>query len=366
MAGYRGRVSAVRTFTSTVLDPARRGRELGARHGEEVARTVAAYRRLFALRATRPFDVDRWAERAWATIREVAPRAATEIEGIADGAGLPAREVAMLNARTELLAVADPTGGVDECSTVVALPRAAPPVAVQTWDWYAAMADGWFRWTIPQPDGGVLSTVTEYGILAKIGVSSRGVGVLFNMLRHRDDRLAEEKGLGHPVHLVSRQILEEARDTADAVRIASAAPASASTSLTVVDDSGAAASVELFPGGPGVVRPKAGLLVRTNHFVSAEGAPGCLAATVGPGSRIRRTTLLESFADGPPGSAAEVVEAMRDHADVGGVCVHPDPSGEPDLWHATLATVALDVAGRSLEVSAGGPCACLSSRRGRT
>lgn len=356
----------MRTFTSTVSEPAGRGRELGERHGSEVARTVAAYRRLLAARATRPFDVDRWADRAWATIGELAPRAAAEIEGIADGAGLPVREVAMLNARTELLAVADPTGAVDECSTVVGLPHDAPPVAVQTWDWYAAMAHGWFRWTIPQPDGGALCTVTEYGILAKIGVSPRGVGVLFNMLRHRADGLAEEQGLGYPVHLLSRLVLEEAHDTAHAVRIASSVPTSASTSLTVVDDAGGAASVELFPGGPGVVRPESGLLVRTNHFVSEEGAPGCLAAAVGAGSRIRRTTLVASFRDGPPASAEEVVTAMRDHADVGGVCVHPDPDAEPELRHATLATVAVDVAGRTLEVSPGGPCVGVSPPRERT
>ena len=38
----------------------------------EIEQTVAAYRRLFAARATRPFEVDPWAERAWATISELA------------------------------------------------------------------------------------------------------------------------------------------------------------------------------------------------------------------------------------------------------------------------------------------------------
>ena len=75
---------------------------------------------------------------------------------------------------TELLAVADPTGVTDECSTVVALPDNGTPVAVQTWDWYDAMADDWFAWTIPHPDGHLVRTVTEYGVLGKIGVSSRG------------------------------------------------------------------------------------------------------------------------------------------------------------------------------------------------
>jgi isopenicillin-N N-acyltransferase like protein len=352
----------VRTFTSSVLGPADRGRELGERHRVAIARTVAAYRRLFAARATRLFEVDPWAERAWATIADLAPTAADEIAGIAEGARVPVHEVATLNARTELLAVADPTGVGAECSTVVALPDGGAPVAVQTWDWYDAMGDDWFVWTVPHPDGHVVRTVTEYGVLGKIGVSSRGVGVLFNMLRHGDDALVEEKGLGFPVHLLSRQILDTAHDADDAVAQALEVAPSASTSITVVDTAGRSASVELFPGGPGVVRPEDGLLVRTNHFVSEEGAPGCLASTIGPGSGIRRTTLLEAFRGRTPASSDEVVAAMDHHADEGSVCAHAETDLDPALRHATLATVTLDVEARDLDVTAGGPCA-RSARR---
>lgn len=357
MQGYRVAVTTVRTFTSSVLGPADRGRELGAAFADDIARTVAAYRTLFAARATRPFEVDPWAERAWATISEVEPTAAEEIAGIAEGARLPVHEVAMLNARTELLAVADPTGAGSECSTVVALPQTGRPVAVQTWDWYDAMADNWLVWTVPHPDGHVVRTVTELGVLGKIGVSSRGLGVLFNLLQHDDDALAEEAGIGHPVHLLARRILDTARDTEEAVAMAQSVTPSASTSITVVDEKGAAASVELFPGGPGMVRPEDGLLVRTNHFVSAEGAPGCLAESVGPGSGIRRRTLLESFADRLPKTGEDVVRAMDDHREVGGVCCHPDDGADPVLAHATLATVTIDVVDRSLAVTPGGPCA---------
>jgi isopenicillin-N N-acyltransferase-like protein len=350
-------VTTARAFTSSVLEPADRGQELGERHLAEIARTIAAYRRLLATRATRPFDADLWADRAWTTICELAPVAAAEIAGIAAGAKVPVREIALLNARTELLAVADPTGVVDECSTVVALPRSAPPVAVQTWDWYDAMAEDWFVWTIPHPDGHIVRTVTEYGVLGKIGVSSHGVGVMFNMLRHADDALAEEKGIGFPVHLLARRILDTARDTAEAVTIAASVGTSASTSITVVDEAGRTASIELFPGGPGLVHPTDGVLVRTNHFVSEEGAPGCLAETIGPSSRRRRTTLLEAFTGRVPRDADEVVAAMDDHRTVGGVCAHPDTATAPVLWHSTLATVVIDAVGRTLKATPGGPCA---------
>lgn len=349
---------AVRTFTSSVLGPEDRGTEFGTRHRDEVTRTVAAYRRLFLARAVGPFDVDAWSERAWRRIQVLAPEAAAEIRGIAEGAGLPARDVAGINARTELLAVANPAG-VDECSTVVSLPPGRPPVAVQTWDWYDVMADHWLHWTVPHPDGRVAETVTEYGVLGKIGVNRAGVGVLFNMLHHADDEGAGEREIGYPVHLLSRRILDEAEDLDQARKIAYAARTSASTSLTLVEggrSGGRAVSVELFPGGPGAFEPADGLLVRTNHFVSPEGAPGCIADTIGPGSRIRRDTLLTAFDDRLPRDHGEVVAAMLDHREVGGVCAHPDRSADPLLWHKTLATVGVDTVSGRLEVAAGGPC----------
>ena len=355
-------MTRVPAFTSSVLGPHDRGVEFGEHHAAEVARTVASYRRLFVTRALGPFDVDHWADHAWQRIRELAPAAAEEIDGIATGAGVRVRDIAALNARTELLAVANPTG-VDECSTVVALPAGRAPVAVQTWDWYDAMRHGWLRWTIPHPGGRVVETVTEYGVLGKIGVSSEGVGVLFNMLHHASDAGAADDGIGFPVHLLSRQLLDTAADLDDAVAQARAVRTSASSSLTVVQggpDRGRTASVELFPGGAGVLEPDDGLLVRTNHFVSEEGRDGCLSTSIGPGSGIRRDTLLGAFEERLPRTAEQVVAAMDDHAEVGGVCAHPDRSTDPALWHATLATVALDTAaptGQRLAVTPGGPCA---------
>lgn len=346
------------TFTSSVLPPHERGVELGERFRDEIAATVAAYRRLFVTRAGGSFDVDLWADRAWQTISEVAPEHADEIAGIAEGAGRPVRELAAVNARTELLVAANPTG-VSECSSVVSVPPGGAPFAVQTWDWYDAMSDGWFHWRIEHPDGRVVETVTEYGMLAKIGVNSHGVGVMLNMLHHANDAARVAEGtIGYPVHLLSRRILDEARTFDDAARIVTA-PTSASTSLTVLDRSGAGATFELFPGGPGRLDTADGLLVRTNHFVSPEGGAGCLAHTISDSSTTRRAKLLDAFADGPPATPDAVVEAMTDHepeGEVGGICCHPDRSMDPVLWHRTLATVALDVECSTLDVRTDGPC----------
>jgi isopenicillin-N N-acyltransferase like protein len=360
-AGYGGRVTKVRTFRSSALPPYDRGFEFGEQLRTDVEETVAGYRRLFAVRAEVPFDVDLWSERAWQLICDLAPTAAEEIAGIAEGAGRHVREIAAINARTELLAIANPTGAT-ECSTVVSLRPGRPPVAVQTWDWYDAMADTWLDWTIPHPDGRIVETVTEFGMLAKIGVNGYGVGVLLNMLHHESDLPSEddEQRLGYPVHLLSRRILDDATSFDEAVEIATRGPMSASTSLTVVEGSaegGHTASVELFPGGYGILEPTGGVLVRTNHFVSEAGAPGCTAAAIGPGTRIRRDKLLAAFEGRIPETAEEVMVAMDDHAAVGGICAHPDTTLDESIWHATLATVSIDTVAHRLDVTSGGPCA---------
>jgi isopenicillin-N N-acyltransferase-like protein len=344
------------TFTSSVLAPHERGVELGTRFAAEIADTVARYRRLFETQATGPFDVDLWSARAWESIADVAPVHAEEIAGIASGAGLSVQQVASVNARTEILVAANPTCRT-ECSAVVSLPPGRPPVAVQTWDWFDAMSHSWFTWTIPSPDGRVVRTVTEFGMLAKIGVNDRGVGVLLNMLHHAGDAEAVATGrMGHPVHLLSRAVLEEAADVGEAVAVASAARTTASTSLTVVDPTGAAVSVELVPGGPGLLEPEDGVLVRTNHFLSAAGRGGCLASALGVSTELRRDHLAETFAGRQPRTAQEVIEAMTHHLPDGGVCRHPVTDTDPVLWHRTLATVALDLAGRRLDVRPDGPC----------
>ena len=349
-------MSSLVTFTSSVLPPHERGVELGQRFASEIGATVGRYRALFETLGGPDFDVDSWSARAWSTIQRLAPVHAEEIAGIASGAGLDVEQVASVNARTEILVAANPSGQ-SECSTVVAVPPGGSPVACQTWDWYDAMAPGWFTWTIPHPDGRVVQTVTEYGMLAKIGVNDRGVGVMLNMLHHASDEAAVAGGeIGHPVHLLSRAILDQASSTREAVAIASAPATTASTSLTVVDQSGDAVLIELFPGGPGLLEPTDGLLVRTNHFVSEAGAPGCLASSIGVSTEVRRDHLVATLTARPPESVGEVYDAMTHHVEDGGVCRHPLTDTDPLLWHRTLATVGVDVVARRLDVHEHGPC----------
>ena len=125
---------------STERTPADRGRGLGRAQAERIGRTADVYLRLFAAGPGLEREaVLAFGGEAQARIAHIAPELAEEIEGIADGAGLPLELVAALNARTELLAA-----GRGECTTVACLGGATGdgrPLGMQTWDWHDDLAD---------------------------------------------------------------------------------------------------------------------------------------------------------------------------------------------------------------------------------
>jgi isopenicillin-N N-acyltransferase-like protein len=351
-----------RRFTSAVAQPHARGVEFGRAHTAEITATVAAYLRLFALTRNPSVDgvptdlppvIDRLGGLALERVHAWAPDLAEEIRGIAAGAGQTPERIAALNARTEILANLD-AGVGDECSTVVSL-ASGQPVAMQNWDWYDVMSANWLEWTIPFPDGRRVTTVTEYGVVGKIGVNDRGVGTHFNILHHRDDGA----GIGLPVHVIARSILDSADDTASAVAMCTAARAgeglTASTAITVVDRS-SAVSAELWPGGVGEACPDDdGLLIRTNHFLTEPAASGDTYPDRDTDTVARYAGLRDALAGlGPHVTREAVFAALAEDRD--GVCCHPVPEGPVELRHATLATVAVDPAHATLWVNAGSPC----------
>ena len=87
------------------------------------------------------------------------------------------------------------------------------PIGAQTWDWHRELAGGWAVLEYPQARRPFV-TLTEAGLLAKIGINSAGVGVLFNILSHRSDT----GDGGVPVHAVARRILDSAGDVEAARR----------------------------------------------------------------------------------------------------------------------------------------------------
>ncbi len=337
--------------------PGARGVTFGRAQKERIALVMKVYRRLFTVRAgLSGDDLRRLGSQALDRIASWSPSLLEEIDGIAHGSGIEVELIGALNARTELLAAS-----AGECSTIACLGTATAtgsPLGVQTWDWHEELREGWLVWTIEHADGRRVETLTEAGIVGKIGVNAAGVGVLLNILGHRGDAAP----VGVPVHALCRRVLDEADGAVAALTMASGATMSASSAMTIVADDadgGVACTVELSPAGPGFVMPDArGVLIHTNHFLTEPGRSGDTMVRESPDTLLRLDHAARRVAgiEGPI-EAEDVLTAMDSHrGGSGAICCHPAAGATfGDRW-TTLATVVIEPAQAEMRVLAGGPC----------
>jgi isopenicillin-N N-acyltransferase-like protein len=346
---------------SSEATPGERGRAFGEAQRERIEKVAGIYARLFELKAGLDESaVHELGDQAVEQIANWAPELLEEMQGISEGSGVDLTVIGALNARTELLAA---SGGATECSTIAVLgsaTRDGRPVSIQTWDWHEELADCWIVWEIAHADGRRVRTLTEAGIVGKIGVSGAGVGIHLNILGHQHDG----PPVGVPVHVACRRALDEADGAVSALELLATAAVSASSAVTVVaDDSegGVACTVELSPAGPGFVTPDArGVLVHTNHFLADPGRHGDRMVRETPDSVLRLDHAQRRMARLSEGEidAAGVLETLTSHrGGQGAICCHPAPgAGFGDRW-TTLATIVLEPAAGEMRALRGGPCA---------
>jgi isopenicillin-N N-acyltransferase like protein len=348
--------AAIPAHVSTEATPTERGRAFGTARAEQVASTLAGYRRLFA--ATQDLtrsEIERLGRTVASLLYQAWPGLAEEITGIAEGAGVPEPELFAANARTEILAGARP----GECSVVGVLPdRSATGrlLLAQNWDWHPALAPSRVLWTVMQPDGTWFTTLTEAGILAKIGLNGSGLGVMLNILSASVDGGVE----GLPVHALLRLLLQRCRDMPSALHLIRSARMSGSSCLTLGWQDGGHVellSAEVSPAGPTFVSPTAGLLLHTNHFQAGPPRGRDLYPQNWPDTLTRLQDLRQRLNEVPLLGVAEIQQALRSHTDGPlSVCCHGGQAPGFADQAATLASVMVDPGRRQMSVAAGQPC----------
>lgn len=198
-----------------------------------------------------------------------------EMRGIAEGAGVPFEQVVLLNARTEILQLAEREAhgsasfhddDPDGCTGLVALPAATATgelLHAQNWDWKADCAETVVVLKVRRDDGPDLLTFTEAGGLARSGLNSVGIAITANYLECERDY----RRLGVPLALIRRKVLEQAH-LALALRAVYATPKSASNNMIVSHAQGLAIDFECAPDETFQLHPTQGLLVHANHWLS--------------------------------------------------------------------------------------------------
>ncbi len=260
-----------------ISGPARtRGRHYGEQARSRIRRGIEHYSEQAGRLSVSRSQIEDVIHAYLPTIKAFEPAFCDEMQGIAEGAGVSYENVVLLNARTEIMKLAEKPAlrasllesGVtpDGCTGVIVMPGATASgrlIHAQNWDWKAECAETGVVLRIEREDGPDILTFTEAGALARAGMNGNGVAVTGNYLE--SDR--DYRSVGIPLALIRRKALE-CDNLAMAMSTIYASPKSASNNMMMSHKGGVAINFECAPDETFQVHPEGGLLVHANHWIS--------------------------------------------------------------------------------------------------
>ncbi len=318
--------------------------EIGEQHGstltERVGSCVELYRRVFGLGDD---ELGRRAAHFEQVTRDWAPDLAAEIDAIAGGSGQAARDVWALNARSEIMSF---TGAeATECTSMLA---PGLHLLAQNWDWISDLEPLTVLMDVTATDGHRLATITEPGMVGKVGMSTAGVAVGLNFLYSRHSLP------GVPVHVLLRRLLDERESSAVHDVVASAgAGRSAHVFLATHRDGATVGTSYEFTGLETHRKDSADEpLLHTNHFLLTDGMPQGTSAANSAGRHDRAVALLEAGAGTDPDSVRSFLD--DDDGSDTPICRMWAPSPSlPGIETGTVCAVMADVGRGRLSVRRG-------------
>jgi isopenicillin-N N-acyltransferase like protein len=230
----------------------------------------------------------------------------------------------------------------------------------QNWDWMGYQRQNVIILRVKHDAGSAWPdylTLTEAGILAKIGVNEHGLAIGLNILRANNDR----EQMGIPVHIFQRLAL----DCADVNAVASLAKSlkfAASSNAILGDAGGRVASLEYSPSGVAVIESDQGVVAHTNHFcdrsLAAQQAPLATMLTTEP-----RLARANAHIQGWPDKVTTInmTTLLRDESSsdasgkFGAICRSPDPSLPLELQVESVFGVIINCNTREMLVAPGLP-----------
>ena len=336
------------------------GRERGYAFGQAnkaaIENTIAVYRRIFAeARSLTQPDIERFGDSVATYLSANHPDALDEIAGLAAGAKCSEAELVAINARTELLAGTT----APECSVIGYQPhlKRGSGLLALTWDWHPALTDSRVLWRIRPTTGPSFITLTEAGILAKVGLNDSGLATALNFLTSAADRGTT----GTPIHVLLRLVLANCANPGAALKLLLNTKTAASACITIGYGEPRDAlifAVECSPHGAQAIPPNdRGHLIHTNHFLCPPPHTTDVGLVGYPGTLVRYSHLASRLAELGDPSVDDLSELLQSHfAAPDSVCRHQDDSEPWPELRQTLVAAVVDLNARSLVLSDGPPC----------
>jgi isopenicillin-N N-acyltransferase like protein len=269
------------------------------------------------------------------------------MQGIASAANVLFEDILVLNCRSEI----GLTGGsVDGCSAIAyKSPETGKQLLAQNWDWHRNQLENVIVLDIVHLDGTRVVTITEAGIVGKVGFNSDCVGVTLNAIRTKGVPLDYSM---LPIHFALRYTVMESPTASEAInqlmRIGVA-----STAHFLVADSISAYGVEVSPLGNGIIpQDENGFVLHTNHWISSPELVKSEKWLPDTYSRLKRLQVLKSTVQ----SSDAIWQVLADEEEApGSICRGVGIGSGPDDDLETLFGVVMDLEIGSAELIHGRP-----------
>ncbi|WP_343238359.1 C45 family peptidase [Streptomyces sp. SID13031] len=376
-------MSQLRVIEVSGTTPRRRGISYGQAAADLIATAIAYYTQAFELQTGRSWSEILTLSEPWEQLlRSGFPELFEEMTGIAEGAGVPVREIVALNCRGEIIYDAESfrrssattegsTEGTSESTSLEPSQGDAPDGCTsysltgpatsdghvytgQNWDWRHAVRDTVVILRIVQPPKPTVIMQVEAGQIGRHGANSRGFALNANGLGGRFDDT-----VGVPQTVIRRLVLDS-DSISDALKVLVKTRAHIASNALLTDRSGFSIDLETTPGAHGWEYPVDGLIVHGNHYQAF--VPPQLAATHRPMSpdsllRVPRATQGLKEAATATDVRKAVHTAMSDHLGrPDSLCAHPDDRlAELRQW-STLLSSCVDLTTGEYYVTPGIPC----------
>jgi isopenicillin-N N-acyltransferase-like protein len=254
-------------------DATERGHQQGEMMRDSIAACVAIYDATFKLSDN---EVAKRAAHFEAVTRAWHGELATEIDAIADAADQKRHWLWALNARSEIMSYVG--AHESECTSVWS---ASTRTLAQNWDWMSSLEPLTVVLDATHADDHHVVTVTEPGIVGKVGMSSAGTAVGLNFL------FSSEPLDGVPVHVLLRALLD-ARSKDDVETLISSAGVGRSGHVFLGTAAGIGSSIEYTGSQMWRKDSTAEPLLHTNHFVNGGQAAADLPQGLGSDNSTAR------------------------------------------------------------------------------
>ncbi len=228
--------------------------ERGFQHGnqlkDQINKVIQFYQTIFHKNQE---DIFREAKYFKNRIKEYNCEYVEEIEALSEGAKVNPLWIYALNSRTEILSYYPA-----ECTSIYFQKTG---ILGQNWDWAKALEHLIVLMKIEFPNGHKILMLTEPGIIGKIGMNSRGLGVCLNLL------MIKKKSTGVPIHILLRSVLDSPTIT-DAQNILQKAGLGSASNILMGTGSGECLNIEFAGDELFYLKPQNQVLIHTNHFLA--------------------------------------------------------------------------------------------------